>query len=382
LKAIPPITPCRQAWRGRIDSRGSLYQFSYTWSKALALQGVQGLIGQGATDVFSDNLDPRRDYGPTGFNRPQMFTGSVIYVLPGLKGANAIERGALGGWSIEPVMAFTSGVPVVPTTGADLWGTGTNQDRPNRVPGQSCRAHGTGIESQWLNPKAFSLYGIPLGTDGNASLGDCYGPGENNWDIALHKDFKISDRLNVQFRFEFFNAFNKTQFEGVNGGLGGAQACFGDVNGNGAAVNPPTTNASSPLSNDNCYLLGNPYQPTNHTQRDDWALSGAERCVSDNSWPGCQSDDRRRESTQCHSALPQFHLGIGLWPGQLYAPGPADSVRPQIYFLRLDGQIAAASNGGEAQTSFASHYFESDSSSAFPRRFPGFLFPPRYLRIV
>jgi hypothetical protein len=247
------------SWRGRIDSRGSLYQFSYTWSKALALQGVQGLIGQGATDVFSDNLDQRRDYGPTGFNRPQMFTGSVIYVLPGLKGANAIERNALGGWSIEPVMAFTSGVPFVPTTGSDLWGTGTNQDRPNRVPGQSCRAHGTGIESQWINPNAFTLYGIPLGTDGNASLGDCYGPGENNWDVALHKDFKINERLNVQFRFEFFNAFNKTQFEGVNGGLGGAQLCFGDSSGNLVPVNAPVPmTSSSNLKYDQCYLTGNP----------------------------------------------------------------------------------------------------------------------------
>jgi len=250
-------------WRGRIDSRGSLYQVSYTWSKALALQGVQGLIGQGATDVFSDNLDQRRDYGPTGFNRPQMLTGSLIYVLPGLKGANSIERTALGGWSIEPVAIFESGVPVVPMTGSDLWGTGTNQDRPNRVPGQSCRAHGSGIESQWINPNAFSLYGLPLGTDGTASLGDCYGPGENNWDIALHKDFKINERLNVQFRFEFFNAFNKTQFEGVNGGLGGAQLCFGDSGGNFISLNPPVASAStSPLVNDHCYLTGNPLGQT------------------------------------------------------------------------------------------------------------------------
>jgi Carboxypeptidase regulatory-like domain len=246
-------------WRGRIDSRGSQYQFAYTWSKALALQGVQGLIGQGATDVFSDNTDTRRDYGPTGFNRPQMFVGSVIYALPALKGANSFERTALGGWSVEPVMVFESGVPFVPMTGSDLWGTGTNQDRPNRVAGQPCRAHGSGIESQWINPNAFSLYGLPLGTDGNASLGDCYGPGENNWDIALHKDFKINERLNVQFRFEFFNAFNKTQFEGVNGGLGGAQLCFGDANGNFVPVNAPVpSTSSSPLKNDNCYLTGNP----------------------------------------------------------------------------------------------------------------------------
>ena len=243
-------------WRGRIDSRGSQYQFSYTWSKALALQGIQGLIGQGATDVFSDNLNPHRDYGPTGFDRRQIFTGSLVYALPALRNGNSFERAALGGWSIDPIITFQTGVPVVPTTGQDLWGTGTNQDRPNRVPGQSCRAHGTGIESQWINPNAFSLYGLPLGTDGSASLGDCYGPGENNWDLALHKDFKINERLNVQFRLEFFNAFNKTQFEGVNGGLGGAQICFGDANGNPVAVNPPT--ATGNLAQDNCYLTGNP----------------------------------------------------------------------------------------------------------------------------
>jgi hypothetical protein len=243
-------------WKGRIDQRGSIYQFSYTWSKALALQGVQGLIGQGATDVFSDNLDKRMDYGPTGFNRPQIFTGALVYALPTWSSGNSFERAVLGGWDVDPIITFESGVPVVPMTGSDLWGTGTNQDRPNRVPGQPCRASGTGIESQWINPKAFTLYGLPLGTDGNASLGNCYGPGENNWDIGVHKDFKVSERLNVQFRLEFFNAFNKTQFEGVNGGLGGAQLCFGDANGNFLPANPPTS--SGPLAADNCYLTGNP----------------------------------------------------------------------------------------------------------------------------
>jgi len=246
-------------WKGRIDKRGSMYQFSYTWSKALALQGIQGLIGQGATDVFSDNLNTRQDYGATGFDRRHIFTGAVVYALPTWSSGNAFERNALGGWSVDPIITFETGVPVVPTTGSDLWGTGTNQDRPNRVPGQPCRASGTAIESQWINPKAFSLYGLPLGTDGTAGLGDCYGPGENNWDIAVHKDFKISERMKVQFRLEFFNAFNKTQFEGVNGGLGGAQLCFGDKSGNFVPVNAPVPSTStSPLVNDQCYLTGNP----------------------------------------------------------------------------------------------------------------------------
>jgi Carboxypeptidase regulatory-like domain len=244
-------------WKGKIDSRGSIYQFSYTWSKALGLQG--GINGLCCIDI-SDNLNPRLDYGPTQFNRPQMFTGSVVYALPSLRGGNAFEQKALGGWSIDPIVTFTSGVPVDPSTGGagDLWGTGTNSDRPNVVPGQPCRAHGTGIESQWINPNKFTIYGLPLGTDGNASIGNCYGPGQNNWDIAIHKDFKINERLNVQFRFEFFNAFNKTQFEGVNGGLGGAQVCFGDSSGNLVPVNAPTSAKGSPLLNDQCYLTGNP----------------------------------------------------------------------------------------------------------------------------
>ena len=254
-------------WKGRIDSRGSIYQFSYTWSKALALQGVQGLIGQGATDVFSDNGTLHRDYGPTSFNRPQIFTGSVVYALPTWRSGNSFERNVVGGWSIDPIITIQSGVPIVPMTGPDLWGTGTNQDRPNRVAGQSCRAHGATQQQQWLNPNAFSFYGMPLGTDGNASLGDCYGPGENNWDIAIHKDFKISERMNVQFRFEFFNAFNKTQFEGVNGNMGPAQLCFAGANGAPLAV---TSSNATLNGTDSCFLTGNPTNtqtiPTNAYQ--------------------------------------------------------------------------------------------------------------------
>jgi hypothetical protein len=135
------------------------------------------------------------------------------------------------------------------------------------VAGQPCRAHGAAQQQQWLNPNAFSFYGLPLGTDGNASLGDCYGPGENNWDIAIHKDFKISERMNVQFRFEFFNAFNKTQFEGVNGNLGPAQLCFAGANGAPLAV---TSSNATLNGSDSCFLTGNPTNtqtiPTNAFQ--------------------------------------------------------------------------------------------------------------------
>jgi Carboxypeptidase regulatory-like domain len=242
-------------WKGNIDNRGSIYQFAYTWSKTLALQGIGGLIGQGNTDIFSDNSDTRLDYGPSSFDRAQIFTGSVVYALPSLKGGNSFERNALGGWFVDPIITFESGVPILPTTGPDLWGTGTGADRPNRVVGQPCRISVPGVKQQFLNPNAFSIYTLPLGTDGNASTGNCYGPGLNNWDIGIHKEFKLNERMRMQFRFEFFNAFNKTEFQGVNSGMGPAQLCFANAAGNPVTVT--STNAALQAS-DPCFLLGNP----------------------------------------------------------------------------------------------------------------------------
>jgi hypothetical protein len=237
-------------WRGNIDNRGSVYQFSYTWSKTLALQGVQGLIGQGSTDIFSDNSNTRIDYGPSSFDRPQIFTGSVVYALPNMKNGNAIVRNAVSSWYVDPIVTFESGTPVVPGTGPDLWGTGTGADRPNRVPGQPCHISVPGVKQQILNPAAFSIYTLPIGTDGNASLGNCYGPGLDNWDIGVHKEFKLSERMRMQFRFEFFNTFNRTEFQGVNGNMGPAQLCFADSTGK--ALDVPG------VAGDPCFLLGNP----------------------------------------------------------------------------------------------------------------------------
>jgi hypothetical protein len=243
-------------WRGKIDKRGSIYQASYTYSKLLSLQGINGLNGAGV----SDNTDPRLDYGPAGFDRTHIFTGSLIYALPGLNSSNAIERNALSGWYADTIVTLESGTPITPGVGPDLSGTSTNLDRPNRVPGQPCSISVPGVKQQLLNPSAFTLNGFVLGSNGTASLGNCYGPGVDNWDVAIHKEFKLTERVNMQFRFEFFNAFNKTEFQGVNGGLGPSQLCFADKTGTPVAVT--TSNATLQATGDTCFLNGNPLNQT------------------------------------------------------------------------------------------------------------------------
>jgi hypothetical protein len=64
----------------------------------------------------------------------------------------------------------------------------------------------------------------------------------------------------MQFRFEFFNAFNKTEFQGVNGGINPSQLCFADKNGTPVAVT--SSNATFQATGDTCFLNGNPLSQT------------------------------------------------------------------------------------------------------------------------
>ena len=93
------------------------------------------------------------------------------------------------------------------------------------MPGVPCRASG-GPPEQIINPAAFTLTGIQLGTIGNAQRGACPGPGLFQTDLAFYKNLRFNDRLRFQFRFEVFNLFNRNNFLGTGG------------NGVNVAINP------------------------------------------------------------------------------------------------------------------------------------------------
>ncbi|HEV2697693.1 MAG TPA: hypothetical protein VGU90_06850, partial [Terriglobales bacterium] len=93
--------------------------------------------------------------------------------------------------------------------------TGGNNERPNFVPGQSCRAHG-GDPLQWLNPNAWTLDHYALTSAPTSPRGVCYGPGIANTDFSIRKNFKVTERVTAKFSFDFFNIFNKPQFSASN----------------------------------------------------------------------------------------------------------------------------------------------------------------------
>jgi hypothetical protein len=87
---------------------------------------------------------------------------------------------------------------------------------PDRVPGQPIR--GPKTKDEWFNTNAFAA--PPPGFYGNAETGSIPGPGVINFDMALYKTFKIGEHSGFQFRSEFFNIFNHTNFSAVATGVG------------------------------------------------------------------------------------------------------------------------------------------------------------------
>jgi hypothetical protein len=233
----------------RIRSRAT-FQAAYTFSKLLA--DSQRLDTPRANP---DGNNRHASYGPDLLNHPQILSSSFVYELPYLTDRNALVRGVLGGWEASTIVGIASGPSITPYFSVqglgDPWGVGlgtaNGQERPNRVPGQPCRATGANSKT-YLNPNMFTVNGFQLGTDGNAGVGICSGPPTRNVDLGLDKNFKVTEHITMQFRMEFFNLFNHPQYTAQdvisNNSIGFNNPVFADAGG--TAV--PLTSATQILS--------------------------------------------------------------------------------------------------------------------------------------
>ena len=203
---------------------GGLLQVAYTWSKALT-------DANGFNYQPQDSYNLRNDWGPSSYNRNQIFVVSYVYPLPFWRNQQEWYKKALGGWQISGVTTVESGLPLNVVTQGDTAGIGiTGSERPNISGDAFAGTHGT----QFLNPGAFSTPNE--GTFGNLGAFALYGPGIFNWDASLQKSFpSFHDRIQTNFRAEFYNFPNHLSYTGVNTTLGTAN--FGQVN---AATDPRT----------------------------------------------------------------------------------------------------------------------------------------------
>ena len=213
-------------------SRGLTMQAAYTWSKALTdLSNISA--NPTANSNNASNL--AQQYGAATFVRPQRFVVSYSYDLP-FRARNGLAGKLMDGWNVSGVTLVQDGLPMTigDSAAGTIYGTagGGNQSgyaRAQMCPGMTYGNIATagGVEQRlgggsggpgYLNRSAFCAPpAIGDGTDfGNSGTGIIQGPGQFNWDISLLKTMRITERETLQFRTEFFNAFNHAQFNNPN----------------------------------------------------------------------------------------------------------------------------------------------------------------------
>ena len=190
------------------------------------------------TSNLQEQVNPynyRQEYGISSFDIAQNIVFSYNYELPLAKLFHATNRLA-DGWAVSGITRFASGLPVTFASFGDnaLMGVGNNGvngisiDLPDVVPGNLEINHNPRNGQPYFNTSLFSPNA--LGTQGNASRRSFFGPGMENYDIALHKTTKFAESRTLEIRFEMFNAFNHAQFFGPNAVNGNIDsATFGYV---------------------------------------------------------------------------------------------------------------------------------------------------------
>jgi outer membrane receptor protein involved in Fe transport len=190
---------------------------SYTWSKSIddlpPGQGLYGFDGTYSARPWDDLLRHAFDRGPSEFDHTHRFVSSFVYQLPMLAGTNGFVSNLLGGWQFSGLVSAQTGRPITLLSGSDNSHTGLGQDRPNIIGdayGSGACAGVTIACREWLNPASFVAN--PAGTFGNVGKGSLRYPGFYQWDMGLGKNFKVTERVGLQFRAEFFNVFNRVNF--------------------------------------------------------------------------------------------------------------------------------------------------------------------------
>jgi hypothetical protein len=201
--------------------RGLLASVAYTWAKSTDSKSAAAGIGASnfnGWQGYLNNHDPARDHGLSDFDVAQRVVASFVWNLPFGKGerfggnASGFTQGVIGGWQINGIYLLQGGFPIT-IQAADVGGV-LDTFGTNRADVVGDINQGGGSTTQWFNTAAFAQ--PKLGSFGSSGRNILRGPGINNLDLALFKNFGLPKSAVLQFRVEAFNALNHPQWSGVS----------------------------------------------------------------------------------------------------------------------------------------------------------------------
>jgi carboxypeptidase family protein len=191
--------------------------------------------GSNKRDVVFNTYDDSNYWGPSIYDRRHVLGVSYIYDIPLWRSQETLLKNLLGGWQVSGASFFRSGTPFSVLRTNDIAGVGDGAfGQPYNLVGDPKSTGGQGFSSGsdgvfWFNPAAFVA--PAAGTFGDAPRNLLTNPGQQQWDIALFKNFRVAGSRTVQFRAEIFNFPNHPN-------LGNAQT--NTLSGSGSGYADPT----------------------------------------------------------------------------------------------------------------------------------------------
>ena len=197
---------------------GKSLQFrgAYTFAKALDDgDNMNTSVATNSPAFVANPLDPKADYGRASFDIRHVAVLNATYELPFGRGKKDWLNRVVGDWQVSGIQTLQSGLPFTPQLSYNPSNDGDTRNpvRPSVNPNFSGPVI-LGGATQYFDPNAF-VQPLP-GTYGNAGRNTLQGPRLYETDLSVAKRFTLRERLNLQFRAEFFNLFNHTNFNTPN----------------------------------------------------------------------------------------------------------------------------------------------------------------------
>ncbi|MBI4877265.1 MAG: carboxypeptidase regulatory-like domain-containing protein [Acidobacteria bacterium] len=222
-------------------TRGLSYGFAYTWSKNLD-------NGSDFRARLYNAYDAGNFWGPADTDTRHVAVINFIYQLPFLRQAQSLAAKLLGGWQLTGVTQFQTGTPFTVGTGDDFAGIGSSDSQPWEVAGDPKlpRAERKFSEStadqnfyfRTVKPDGGPMFTTPAaGTFSRTQTRNSllYNVGFQNWNLAVFKGFRVSEKQGLQFRLEMFNWPNHPNWNAAV--TNPRSGTFGKVNGKGSERN-------------------------------------------------------------------------------------------------------------------------------------------------
>jgi hypothetical protein len=197
-----------QVWLNRRFSDRLAFQVAYTWGHAISDVSLTSF-----TNSTSDPFNFNADRGDADLDRRHTFVSNIVYVLPSFKKWGKAANLLLGDWQLNAIGSRFGATPIEIITGVNTIGTASAVGQRPNYTGAPLYLH-TNDARQHLNPAAFAT--PAPGQMGTLGKGSVRGKPITNIDFAFAKNWTVKEKYRIQFRTEFFNLFNHTNFVGFD----------------------------------------------------------------------------------------------------------------------------------------------------------------------